>query len=76
MKNIRFLVRNGRGVQRYIIFPNIKLSETRIILILIKKIKSEVCTLGLSSSMHAVLVILFKYTINSYKVRLDLYFSA
>lgn len=37
---------------------------------------TEVCTLGLSSSMHAVLVILFKYTINSYKVRLDLYFSA
>ena len=33
MKNIRFLVRNGRGVQRYIIFPNIKLSETKIILI-------------------------------------------
>ena len=39
MKNIRFLVRNGRGVQRDIIFPNIKLSETRIILILIKRIK-------------------------------------
>ena len=40
MKNIRFLVRNGRGVQRYIIFPNIKLSETRIISILIiKRIK-------------------------------------
>lgn len=37
---------------------------------------SEVCTLGLSFSMHAIIVILFKYTINSYKVRLDLYFSA
>lgn len=42
-----------------------------------KKYKiSEVCTLGLSFSMHAVLVILSKYTINSCKVRLDLYFSA
>ena len=37
--HIRFLVRNGRGVRWYIIFPNIKLSETRIILILIKRIK-------------------------------------